>query len=155
MGLQWGDINFEAGKLRVERAVEKTKLKGLRIKLPKTKHGRRTVSIPAGALAVLRGHRKAQQEPAPGARLRQAAGFRLCVWHGRGTRARPRSDHAGLEALRRCPWPAEGHVARSPAQPCVGADRIRHGPRDCVPAAGPRQPGRYNGGLCPPVRSRR
>ncbi len=61
MGLQWGDIDFEAGKLRVERSVEKTKA-GLRIKAPKTKHGRRTISLPAGAIAVLRQHRKAQLE---------------------------------------------------------------------------------------------
>jgi integrase len=62
MGLQWGDLDLEAGKVRVERAVEKTKAHGLRIKTPKTKHGRRTITLPAGAVEVLRQHRKAQIE---------------------------------------------------------------------------------------------
>ena len=62
MGLQWGDVDLDAGKLRVERAVEKTKAQGLRIKAPKTRHGRRTITLPAGAVAVLREHRKAQLE---------------------------------------------------------------------------------------------
>jgi integrase len=62
MGLQWGDLDLEAGKLRIERAIEKTKTHGLRIKAPKTKHGRRTITLPAGAAEVLRQHRKAQIE---------------------------------------------------------------------------------------------
>ncbi len=41
MGLQWGDLDLDAGKLRVERAIEKTKAHGLRMKAPKTRHGRR------------------------------------------------------------------------------------------------------------------
>ena len=60
MGLQWRDINFETCKLTIERAVEKTKAKGLRLKAPKTKHGRRTITIPAGAVAILREHRRTQ-----------------------------------------------------------------------------------------------
>ena len=62
MGLQWGDLDLEAGKLRIERAIEKTKTHGLRIKAPKTRHGRRTITLPAGAAEVLRQHRKAQIE---------------------------------------------------------------------------------------------
>ena len=62
MGLQWGDIDLESGKLRIERAVEKTKAHGLRLKAPKTRHGRRTISLPAGAIEVLKAHRRAQLE---------------------------------------------------------------------------------------------
>jgi len=69
MGLQWGDVDCEVGKLRVERAVEKTKTHGLRIKAPKTRHGRRAITLPAVAIAVLREHRKAQLE------LRMALGI--------------------------------------------------------------------------------
>lgn len=58
-GLQWGDIDLESGKLRIERAVEKTKLHGLRIKAPKTRKGRRTISLPASAVEVLKEYRKA------------------------------------------------------------------------------------------------
>jgi len=69
MGLQWRDVDLEAGKLRVERAVEKTKAHGLRVKAPKTRHGRRTITLPLGAITVLRQHRKAQLE------LRMALGI--------------------------------------------------------------------------------
>lgn len=62
MGLQWGDIDLESGKLRIERAIEKTKAHGLRVKAPKTRHGRRTITLSAGAVLVLRQHRKAQLE---------------------------------------------------------------------------------------------
>jgi integrase len=62
MGLQWGDIDFDAGKLRIERTVEKTKAHGLRLKPPKSRHGRRTITLPAGAIDVLKEHRKAQLE---------------------------------------------------------------------------------------------
>jgi integrase len=60
-GLQWGDIDLDGGKLRVERSVEKTKA-GLRIKEPKTAHGRRPIALPDAAAATLRQHRKATLE---------------------------------------------------------------------------------------------
>ncbi len=61
MGLQWGDIDLEDKKVQIERAIEKTK-KGLRIKSPKTRHGRRVLALPDVAVKVLRQHRKAQLE---------------------------------------------------------------------------------------------
>ena len=61
VGLQWGDIDLDAAVLRVERAVEETKA-GLRVKPPKTRHGRRTISLPAQTIDALRSHRKAQLE---------------------------------------------------------------------------------------------
>ena len=61
MGLRWGDVDLEAGTLRIERAVEKT-AKGLRVKAPKTANGRRTIRLPAAAVDVLRQHRKQQLE---------------------------------------------------------------------------------------------
>ena len=61
-GLQWGDVDLEAAKLRIERSIEKTKAQGLRSKPPKTKHGRRLITLPASAVAVLREHRKSQLE---------------------------------------------------------------------------------------------
>jgi integrase len=60
--LRWNDINLNTGKLSIERSLEQTKQGGLRFKPPKTKHGRRTISLPKLAVAELRAHWKAQQE---------------------------------------------------------------------------------------------
>jgi integrase len=56
LGLQWGDIDLDAvpPTLRVERSVEETKAGGLRLKPPKTKRGRRSISLPPGTVAMLR-----------------------------------------------------------------------------------------------------
>ena len=62
LGLQWGDIDLDAGSLEIERAVEQTKAHGLRLKAPKTAKGRRRVSIPPGAVEALRTHRKGHLE---------------------------------------------------------------------------------------------
>jgi integrase len=58
LGLRWGDLDLGARALQVERAVEKTKATGLRLKAPKTKHGRRRISLPQAAIEALREHRK-------------------------------------------------------------------------------------------------
>jgi integrase len=61
LALRWSDVNLDDGKLRVEQSLEQTKA-GLRFKSPKTKHGRRTITIPPSIVAELRLHRKKQQE---------------------------------------------------------------------------------------------
>ena len=53
LGLQWGDIDLDGGTLRVERSVEETKA-GLRLKPPKTKRGRRNISLPSDTVTMLR-----------------------------------------------------------------------------------------------------
>jgi integrase len=55
-GLQWGDIDLDAATLRVERSVEETRA-GLRVKPPKTKRGRRNITLPPEAVAILRAHK--------------------------------------------------------------------------------------------------
>jgi len=60
LALRWRD--FDGAKLRIERSLEQTRQHGLRFKSPKTKHGRRAISLPPAAVAELRLHRKAQQE---------------------------------------------------------------------------------------------
>jgi integrase len=59
--LRWDDIDLDGGKLRVERSLEQTNA-GLAFKAPKTKAGRRVVSIPASIVAELREHWRRQQE---------------------------------------------------------------------------------------------
>lgn len=61
LALQWGDVNLDGTTLAVERSVEETKA-GLRGKPPKTKRGRRNISLSPDAVAMLREHRKRQIE---------------------------------------------------------------------------------------------
>jgi integrase len=56
LGLQWGDVDLDGGTLRVERAVEETGA-GLRLKSPKTRRGRRIITLPPEAVAILRAHK--------------------------------------------------------------------------------------------------
>jgi integrase len=61
LALRWSDVKFDLAKLNVEQSLEQTKA-GLRFKSPKTKHGRREITLPTSAVTLLREHRKAQQE---------------------------------------------------------------------------------------------
>jgi hypothetical protein len=61
----------EKCQLTVAQALEQTKARGIRTKAPKTKHGRRTISLPVHIAAELRQHWRAQQEQ------------RLALGHGR------------------------------------------------------------------------
>lgn len=61
LALRWRDVDFDRSNLRVVRALEQTKA-GLRFKEVKTKHGQRTISLPASVLSELRSHRKVQLE---------------------------------------------------------------------------------------------
>jgi integrase len=60
-GLVWGDLDLDQGIVRVERSLEQTAA-GVRIKPPKTKHGRRTIALPTIAAEALREHWRAQSE---------------------------------------------------------------------------------------------
>ena len=61
LALTWENVDLDAAKLRVERSLEQTK-GGLNFKSPKTRHGRRGVSLSPWIVRDLRAHRKAQQE---------------------------------------------------------------------------------------------
>lgn len=62
LALRWQDIDLDAGVLRVERSLEQTQRGGLLYKAPKTRHGRRTITLPASLTSALRAHWKTQQE---------------------------------------------------------------------------------------------
>ena len=61
LALRWRDVDPEAGVIRVERSLEQTKA-GLRFKEPKTRHGRRKLSLPSSVAFELRMFRRKQQE---------------------------------------------------------------------------------------------
>ena len=57
LALQWDDLNFRTGALRVERQVHRVKGE-LVVSQPKTKAGNRTVLLPAPVLKVLKAYQK-------------------------------------------------------------------------------------------------
>ena len=61
LALRWCDVDLDGAMLKVERSLEETKA-GLRFKVPKTRHGRRTVSLPSSAVELLRTARRGQLE---------------------------------------------------------------------------------------------
>jgi integrase len=62
LALRWQDVDLDGAKLRVERSLEQTKRGGLLFKAPKTRLGRRTVTLPSSTVTELRAHWRAQQE---------------------------------------------------------------------------------------------
>jgi integrase len=77
LGLRWQDVDLDAGRLTIEQALEQTRTYGIRTKSPKTRHGFRTISLPAHIVAELRAHWRGQQE--------QRLGM---PWEGAGERPR-------------------------------------------------------------------
>jgi integrase len=91
LALRWKDVDLAAGALRVEQALEQTTRGGLVFRQPKTKYGRRTVTLAPSTVAILREHRKAQQEQRLGLGLGRAPEDALVfgAWDGS-----PRSPNA-------------------------------------------------------------
>jgi integrase len=56
LALQWGCVDLDGGSIRVERSLEETK-GGLAFKGPKSSAGKRTIPLPAQAVAMLRAHK--------------------------------------------------------------------------------------------------
>jgi integrase len=62
LALRWKDVDLDGAKLRVEQSLEQTKRGGLVFKAPKTRHGRRTITLPSSTVTELRAHLKATLE---------------------------------------------------------------------------------------------
>src|SRR5215210_4971925 len=60
-GLRWGDVDLEAGTLRVNRSLSRTK-DGPAFTVPKTTKSRRTVRLTNGAIEALKRHSERQAE---------------------------------------------------------------------------------------------
>jgi integrase len=84
LALRWKDVDLDGAVLRVEQAVEQTRRGGIVIKQPKTRFGRRAISLAPSSVAVLREHWKAQQEMrlALGLGKAPADGFVFANWDG-------------------------------------------------------------------------
>jgi integrase len=70
LALRWGRVDLDKGVMQVREALEFTKKFGIRFKTPKSKAGRRDITLPAILIDVLREYRKVQLE----LRLKLAAG---------------------------------------------------------------------------------
>jgi integrase len=57
LGLQWGDVDFAGGTIRIERSLEQAG-GALRCKRPKSRHGVRTIALPAVAVEALKDHHR-------------------------------------------------------------------------------------------------
>ena len=62
LALRWKDVDLDGAKMRVEQSLEETKRGGIVFKAPKTRHGRRTITLPSSTVAELRTHLKATLE---------------------------------------------------------------------------------------------
>jgi integrase len=61
LGLSWGSVDLMRGSMTIERSLEQTRA-GLSFKQPKTRSGRRHVSLPVLAIEALKAHRLRQLE---------------------------------------------------------------------------------------------
>jgi integrase len=59
LALNWPNVDLDRGTVRVEGSLEELKDGSLRFKEPKTKSGRRTITIPPVTVQMLRDHRTA------------------------------------------------------------------------------------------------
>jgi integrase len=73
LALRWVDVDLNGAALRIKRSLKQTTKHGLVFKSPKTKYGRRSITLPPTTVAELRAHRRLQQE------------FRLATGQGRAT----------------------------------------------------------------------
>jgi integrase len=62
LALRWCDVDLDRAVLSVTQTLEKTRNGGLRFKQPKTRMGRRTISLPSITVDALRRHRAAKGE---------------------------------------------------------------------------------------------
>jgi integrase len=62
LALRWSRVDLDRGVIQVREALEQTKLLGVRFKTPKSKAGRRDITLPDVLVEVLRAHRKAALE---------------------------------------------------------------------------------------------
>jgi integrase len=62
VALRWGNVDLDAKVIRVRESLEETEAHGRRFKAPKTKAGRRDITLPDIIVATLRDHRLQQLE---------------------------------------------------------------------------------------------
>ena len=147
LALRWNCVDLDRGVIQVREALEWTKAHGLRFKTPKSKAGRRDITLPDVLVDVLREHRKAALE----LRMQLGAGrlpddaLLFAQSGGRATTAEQRIVRLGR--VRRAHRHAGGHVPRAAAHARQPTNRERRGYRHHQQALGARPPERHTCGL--------
>lgn len=62
LALRWSDVDFDKKTIRINKALEKTKKFGLRVKAPKNKSSIRKINIDEGLCDALKRHRQYHEE---------------------------------------------------------------------------------------------
>jgi integrase len=62
LALRWSRVDLDRGVIEIREALEETKALGIRFKVPKSKAGRRDITLPTILIDALREHRKATLE---------------------------------------------------------------------------------------------
>jgi integrase len=62
LALRWSRVDLDRGVMEVREALEETKAHGIRFKAPKSKAGRRDITLPDILIETLRNHRRAALE---------------------------------------------------------------------------------------------
>src|SRR5262249_14444307 len=115
LALRWRDVDLDAGKLTIEQSLEQTPAHGNRVKAPKTRRGRRTISLPATIVTEVRRHWGAQQGQRLGSGMGRAPADSpvLAAYDGR-----PQSPNAITKA-----WPV---AMAKIGMPAITLHSLRH-----------------------------
>jgi integrase len=126
LALKWGNIDLDRSVLRVRHSLEETRAGGVRFKEPKSKAGRRDVTLPDVVVGVLRRHRIEQLELRAKLGLGRPSDDDLVFWQLNGQPIGPRHFSANV-------WPA---AARKIGMPEITFHSLRHTHASQLIAAG-------------------
>jgi integrase len=126
LALKWGNVDLDRSVLRVRHSLEETRAGGVRFKEPKSKAGRRDVTLPDVVVGVLRRHRIEQLELRAKLGLGRPSDDDLVFWQLNGQPIGPRHFSANV-------WPA---AARKIGMPEITFHSLRHTHASQLIAAG-------------------
>jgi integrase len=126
LALKWGNIDLDRSVLRVRHSLEETRAGGVKFKEPKSKAGRRDVTLPDVVVGVLRRHRIEQLELRAKLGLGRPSDDDLVFWQLNGQPIGPRHFSANV-------WPA---AARKIGMPEITFHSLRHTHASQLIAAG-------------------
>jgi len=126
LALKWGNIDLDRSVLRVRHSLEETRAGGVRFKEPKSKAGRRDVTLPDVVVGVLRRHRIEQLELRAKLGLGRPSNDDFVFWQLNGQPIGPRHFSANV-------WPA---ATRKIGMPEITFHSLRHTHASQLIAAG-------------------